>query len=659
MDARVDGQAARARWVRIGRFAVGAAALLTFAAPRWPDQVDDTFITFAYARRWAETGGLTWGTGERVEGYSNFLHVAALAVCARFGGDLAWIAKSISLVAALGLLALASATLPTTLLGTAALLAFAAWSPLDHWSVMGLETVPFALLVAGGWLLVLRGGARSAAGAWLLALAALARPEGTAYVLAALVVRALRGPRRLERADAWAIAAVALVGAYHVARIAYFGSAIPTSAVVKIGASPGLGSGLAWLARDLAAAAGVFALAFAATRVARRDAAHALFPVALEAAVLLSAGGDWMGRSRLVLPGIAASFVAWAALGRPRAPRPAWALAACTLGAAACLVEPLDYRPALALRPLRRALRAPLRSLGAALDTPDLPDVEWIVGRVPAGASVMIGNVGIVAEVPGVRILDTVGLVDRAVAAWRASPSEATRGALVDAYVHSPPDFRRAVADFASDPEELPEALVPPFPIVERGRYRSQPVSWWRRDERRPDADLVLARWTALAERYPSQPWLVWHRALALADAGRMGDALAVARACAARFPDALGVAEAPSSLAFVRGPVPLTYVPRAGFSLRGEGALTSRPLSAVELAQGRLDLAAEAAGAPVRAVIAWDPPCAEPVVLDLAPRASLALGPPGCAEATSRRVVVRLADPARPLGLVAAFDTP
>lgn len=41
---------------------------------------DDAFISFVYARNWVEGNGLTWCTGERVEGYSNFLWVLIAAV---------------------------------------------------------------------------------------------------------------------------------------------------------------------------------------------------------------------------------------------------------------------------------------------------------------------------------------------------------------------------------------------------------------------------------------------------------------------------------------------------------------------------------------------------------------------------------------------------
>ena len=52
----------------------------------WVD--DDAFISFRYARNLAEGNGLVFNTGERVEGYSNFLWTVVMAGCHKLGFDL-------------------------------------------------------------------------------------------------------------------------------------------------------------------------------------------------------------------------------------------------------------------------------------------------------------------------------------------------------------------------------------------------------------------------------------------------------------------------------------------------------------------------------------------------------------------------------------------
>ncbi|MGB3565099.1 MAG: hypothetical protein WBH85_11555 [Thermoanaerobaculia bacterium] len=49
--------------------------------------VDDAFISLRYATNWARGAGLSFNPGEVVEGYTNFLEVAILAVAIRLGAE--------------------------------------------------------------------------------------------------------------------------------------------------------------------------------------------------------------------------------------------------------------------------------------------------------------------------------------------------------------------------------------------------------------------------------------------------------------------------------------------------------------------------------------------------------------------------------------------
>ncbi len=126
---------------------VAFAVMVRLAAPFWPGQIDDVFISLAYAWEWVEHGALQWSTGERVEGYSNFLLVVLLAAGARIGLDGGLFAKWIELIAATGLLLAFWARAPRDVRGFAVLLALATWAPFSYWAVMGLETMLFALLL--------------------------------------------------------------------------------------------------------------------------------------------------------------------------------------------------------------------------------------------------------------------------------------------------------------------------------------------------------------------------------------------------------------------------------------------------------------------------------------------------------------------------------
>jgi hypothetical protein len=68
-------------------------------------QADDAFISFRYARNSADGLGPVWNAGERVDGYTNFLWTAILALTAKLGLPLPTTASWGGVAAALGVLA--------------------------------------------------------------------------------------------------------------------------------------------------------------------------------------------------------------------------------------------------------------------------------------------------------------------------------------------------------------------------------------------------------------------------------------------------------------------------------------------------------------------------------------------------------------------------
>ena len=61
-----------------------AALLFGYNVHRYYFLSDDSFISFRYARHLAEGHGLVWNSGERIEGYTNFLWVLFMAGAMRF-----------------------------------------------------------------------------------------------------------------------------------------------------------------------------------------------------------------------------------------------------------------------------------------------------------------------------------------------------------------------------------------------------------------------------------------------------------------------------------------------------------------------------------------------------------------------------------------------
>ena len=150
------------------------AGLVLFALNLWRHRLfvhDDTFISLRYARNLAEHGELVWNLGERVEGYTNFLHVVASAGLIRLGLDPVIAAQLLNVGAAVLLLAAAAwaarLVAPEHAIARAAAVATLGATPaVAVWTLGGLEAVTVAALLALGMvgvLKVVRGGGNSPA----------------------------------------------------------------------------------------------------------------------------------------------------------------------------------------------------------------------------------------------------------------------------------------------------------------------------------------------------------------------------------------------------------------------------------------------------------------------------------------------------------------
>lgn len=344
-----------------------ALVLLFLLHARYYDGIlyDDPFISYRYARHLAAGEGLVFNRGERLEGFSNFLHVVAMAGAARVGieppaaGPLLTHVAAIAVLAWLGFVAARGALDPTVAVVTQVLLvaspAFAFWPP------RGLETSCHAALVFFGAWCAMRalagGGDRAAArwvGAWAcLAAAGMMRIEGPMFGLAlgawggAAWWRVRRGAgagsgsggRTTDPMPGWrgfvagAAGFVVVLAAYHAWRVWYFGELLPNTYHAKA-TGPLLERwrlGTAYLARtlttDLLAPTLVLAGGWAAWGWARwlrgagaapgsaqsgaGDDALMLPPagrrliggaVALQAFFAWWVGGDWMGYARFLMP---------------------------------------------------------------------------------------------------------------------------------------------------------------------------------------------------------------------------------------------------------------------------------------------------------------------------------------------------------------------
>jgi arabinofuranosyltransferase len=415
-------------------------ATFAFHAVRFGHYVnDDAYITFRYSRSLATGNGPYFNPGEHVEGYTNPLLMVLLAVVYRIGGAgaLPGAAKGIGIMAGGACVAVAFALsrrlgtaldLPSGWSDAAGLFAAAVVAASPGFavnSVSGLETVPFALLIASGAL----AGLTSIQGQWrgsglLFAAAYLMRPDGVVAFALFWVALAAAGSSRRERRmirplllDA---AVVTLVVGIHLTTryVLYDHEWLPNTYYAKLGgdsertgwqyvldgaALPFAGwalllLGLAGLARTRGRAwtvvAPVLALAAGGT----------LLPAAL--------GADWMAGYRFLihyLPVLAAVFGAGlAALGAVLPTRSRAApLAAVLAVLALCWFGQGGIR-----RALWEATR--LRAIG--YETGHRALASWLQTHARPGETVALMDVGIVGyDCPDLRILDLTGLTDQTI----------------------------------------------------------------------------------------------------------------------------------------------------------------------------------------------------------------------------------------------------
>lgn len=281
--------------------------------------IDDSYISYRYARNLARGLGLVYNEGERIEGYTNFLWTVILAAGIRVGIDPDVLAKVLGAASAIGVIAatheLAGRLRPLTVLPCVATWLLASTVVLSGYAVFGLETAFFVFLVLAGLALFFRetedggeGGAGREALPWsglVFALAGLTRPEAPMFlgIPMLLLGRRFFGRQNLVRAALFVVP----VAAHLLWRRAYYGAWLPNTLGAKTG-DLRFQAEMGWAyVRNYMVAAGpaiYFALLPAARAVLyrRRELATiAMLCVAVAGYVVL-VGGDWMPQFRFMAP---------------------------------------------------------------------------------------------------------------------------------------------------------------------------------------------------------------------------------------------------------------------------------------------------------------------------------------------------------------------
>ena len=418
------------RWLVV---AVFAAESLVFI--RWIP--DDAFISFRYASNLAHGAGMVFNTGERVEGMSNPLWTAVLALFTAAGANTAWAAVTLSLLCALASLLLTLHLFEDVIaagggtrgrhLELQALMSVAlvVSMPMVFYATSGMEThAELALLLAGAVLhlqaRLRRGAARLAASQAAFLGVALLRPEGILFLLVGGVATAvtLRGSR--GRWSRLVVAAPLVVYAVvYAVKASYYGAVLPNTYLAKPGAQIGylqpLWRGVRSLVRFHIVGGLALLLPFCAVAFADRQRRYAcIFIASLVSAQLvfiIMVGGDVLRFNRFTVP-FFPFVLALSLIGLIRV---------ASLG-------PTRWRKvALAASVVCVAIMAALNVGRAVLAQEKSCQHDWMHARVhravgtflgrtlPAGSSVVVNEVGAIAYESGLVVHDMIGLTDATV----------------------------------------------------------------------------------------------------------------------------------------------------------------------------------------------------------------------------------------------------
>ena len=314
--------------MRIRVLAVAAllscAGLFTFLSTRYDVVQDDAYISLVYARNLASGDGLVFNPGERVEGYTNFAWVLLLAVPHALGLNAVAAARGFGMLAAAGLLlytwrlSTRLSSRPSDPAHLAAPCLLAANGALAFWTLSGMETAAFALLVAAGAARYLQRERVDTGVGVLFGVAALTRPEGWMFFALTMghqIIRVLRDPdqRRLSLPRLWIAPAwfAGIVLPHLLFRWLYYGQPLPNTFYAKTGVSlTHLTHGLRYT-RDFFMDYGLWGLALLALTVpllrarTRSRAAYLTLLLLANVGYVTLVGGDTLPENRLYLPVVA------------------------------------------------------------------------------------------------------------------------------------------------------------------------------------------------------------------------------------------------------------------------------------------------------------------------------------------------------------------
>jgi arabinofuranosyltransferase len=201
---------------------------------------DDAFISYRYVDNFLQGNGLVFNSGERVEGYTNFLWIIVLSIFARLGLNIIVVSKILGVASGCATLVLlyqlSRMFFPKRewLLPLLPPLLLAATSAFAYWSISGLETSLFVMMVLLSIRLYLTRPML-----WVISCAGstLVRPEGALIFGILLLHHAVSKKGELKKALNQAGVFALLLLPFAIFKLTYYGDLLPNPFYAKTGLS--------------------------------------------------------------------------------------------------------------------------------------------------------------------------------------------------------------------------------------------------------------------------------------------------------------------------------------------------------------------------------------------------------------------------------------
>ena len=214
---------------------------------------DDAFISYRYVKNLINGDGLVFNPGERVEGYTNFLWIILLSICAKFGLDIIVLSKilgvasgsvTLFLLYKISVLVFQKKNSPTSFpqswfFALFPSLLLASNSTFAYWSISGLETVFFlmAILLSVYFYLLISNFINQRLMILFGALSTLIRPEGVLIFVILMLHKLFFKKDKLKECLFPLAGFIALLLPFLIFKIIYYGDILPNSFYAKTGFS--------------------------------------------------------------------------------------------------------------------------------------------------------------------------------------------------------------------------------------------------------------------------------------------------------------------------------------------------------------------------------------------------------------------------------------